>query len=146
MRGDSVFKTGCLAMFPWSSGSSDHPLRAVRKRRTQFLGTLSRSSMCCMRTPAVPSIAPEYSASLVLQVFIRALGAAAGEQIDYNFDVKWSWFVGRLGMDVAMWKSCGVPRRIVTGCLTSDVAQQFFAEVTRPGVYERMNTSTVDAR
>jgi len=32
MRGISVFKRDCLAMFPWSSVyPQDHPLRAVRK-------------------------------------------------------------------------------------------------------------------
>jgi len=36
-------------------------------------------------------------------------------------------------------ESCGVLEESVTGCFDSDVAQQFFAEVNKPGqaLYER---------
>ena len=74
-----------------------------------------------------PSIAPEYILrALLLQVFY-SVGSERllVEQIDYN--LLFRWFVG-LGMDDAMWNHA-VFSKNRDRLLTSDVAQQFFAQV-----------------
>jgi transposase len=74
-----------------------------------------------------PSIAPEYILrALLLQVFYSVRSERLlVEQIDYN--LLFRWFVG-LGMDDAMWNHA-VFSKNRDRLLTSDVAQQFFAEV-----------------
>jgi len=76
-----------------------------------------------------PSIAPEYILrALLLQVFYSVRSERLlVEQIDYNFLFR--WFVG-LGMDDAMWNHA-VFSKNRDRLLTSDVAQQFFAEVNK---------------
>jgi transposase len=74
-----------------------------------------------------PSIAPEYILrALLLQVlYLVRSERLLVEQIDYNLLL--CWFVG-LGMDDAMWNHA-VFSKNRDRLLTSDVAQQFFAEV-----------------
>ena len=94
--------------------------------------------MRCMSTPSVrPSIAPEYILrALLLQVFysVRAERLLVG-QIDYN--LLFRWFAG-LGMDDAVWNHV-VFSKNRDRSLTSEVAQQFFAEVNKQcqALYER---------
>ena len=76
-----------------------------------------------------PSVAPEYILrALLLQVFhsVRSERLLV-EQIDYN--LLFRWFVG-LGMDDAVWNHA-VFSKNRDRLLTSDVAQQFFAEVNK---------------
>ena len=74
-----------------------------------------------------PSIAPEYIlGALLLQLFYSVRSERLlVEQIDY--DLLFRWFVGP-GMDDAVWNHA-VFSRNRDRLLTSDVAQQFFAEV-----------------
>jgi hypothetical protein len=95
----SEFKTGCSAMFRWSRGYLDHPLRAVRRLTEAVLGTLS---------PEVGSTQPQGGRrprrsilrALLLQVFysVRSVRLLV-EQIDCN--LLFRWFVG-LDMDDAV--------------------------------------------
>ena len=82
-----------------------------------------------MPTPAVLSIAPEYILrALLLQVLYSVRSERLlVEQIDYN--LLFRWFVG-LGMDDAVWNHA-VFSKNRDRLLTSDVAQQFFAEVNK---------------
>ena len=85
--------------------------------------------MRCMPTPGRPSIAPEYILrALLLQVFYSVRSERLlVEQIDYN--LLFRWFVG-LGMDDAVWNHA-VFSKNRDRLLTSEVAQQFFAEVNK---------------
>jgi len=76
-----------------------------------------------------PSIAPEYILrAQLLQVFYSVRSERLMvEQIDYN--LLFRWFVG-LGMDDAVWNHA-VFSKNRDRLLTSDVAQQFFAEVNK---------------
>jgi transposase len=76
-----------------------------------------------------PSIAPEYILrALLLQVFYSVRSERLlVEQIDYN--LLFRWFVG-LGMDDSVWNHA-VFSKNRDRLLTSDVAQQFFAEVNQ---------------
>ena len=76
-----------------------------------------------------PSIAPEYILrALLLQVFYSVRSERLlVEQIDYN--LLFRWFVG-LGMDDGVWNHA-VFSKNRDRLLTSEVAQQFFAEVNR---------------
>ena len=115
----------------------DHPLRAVRKLTDAVLRTLSPEFDALYADSGRPSIAPEYILrALLLQVFYSVRSERLlVEQIDYN--LLFRWFVG-LGMDDAVWNHA-VFSKNRDRLLTSDVAQQFFAEVNKHGqaVYER---------
>ena len=107
----------------------DHPLRAVRKLTDAVLRTLSPEFDALYADSGRPSIAPEYILrALLLQVFYSVRSERLlVEQIDYN--LLFRWFVG-LGMDDAVWNHA-VFSKNRDRLLTSDVAQQFFAEVNK---------------
>jgi transposase len=107
----------------------DHPLPAVRKLTDAVLQTLSSEFDALYADSGRPSIAPEYILrALLLQVFYSVRSERLlVEQIDYNLLVR--WFVG-LGMDDAVWNHA-VFSKNRDRLLTSDVAQQFFAEVNK---------------
>ena len=108
---------------------SDHPLRAVRKLTDAVLRTLSPEFDRLYADSGRPSIAPEYILrALLLQVFYSVRSERLlVEQIDYN--LLFRWFVG-LGMDDSVWNHA-VFSKNRDRLLTSDVAQQFFAEVNK---------------
>ena len=108
---------------------SDHPLRAVRKLTDAVLRTLSPEFDRLYADSGRPSIAPEYILrALLLQVFYSVRSERLlVEQIDYN--LLFRWFVG-LGMDDSVWNHA-VFSKNRDRLLTSDVAQQFFAEVNQ---------------
>jgi len=130
MRGDERVQDG---MFSYVSLEQrvpqDHPLRAVRKLTDTVLRTLSAEFDALYAGSGRPSIAPEYILrALLLQVFYSVRSERLlVEQIDYN--LLFRWFVG-LGMDDAMWNHA-VFSKNRDRLLTSDVAQQFFAEVNK---------------
>ncbi len=109
----------------------DHPLRAVRKLTDKVLLSLSGEFDQLYAASGRPSIAPEYILrALLLQVFYSVRSERMlVEQIDYN--LLFRWFVG-LGMDDAVWNHA-VFSKNRDRLLTSEVAQQFFAEVNRQG-------------
>jgi len=132
MRGDERVQDG---MFSYVSLEQwvpeDHPLRAVRKLTDTVLRTLSAEFDALYADSGRPSIAPEYILwALQLQVFYSVRSERLlVEQIDYN--LLFRWFVGLgLGMDDAMWNHA-VFSKSQYPLLTSDVAQQFFAEVNK---------------
>jgi transposase len=108
---------------------SDHPLREVRKLTDTVLRQLSPDFEAVYADSGRPSIAPEYILrALLLQVFFSVRSERLlVEQIDYN--LLFRWFVG-LGMDDAVWNHA-VFSKNRDRLLTSDVAQQFFAEVNK---------------
>src|SRR6202051_3287133 len=130
MRGDERIQDG---MFSYVSLEqrvpADHPLRAVRKLTDAVLGTLSPEFDALYADSGRRSIAPEYILrALLLQVFYSVRSERLlVEQIDYN--LLFRWFVG-LGMDDAVWNHA-VFSKNRERLLTSDVAQQFFAEVNK---------------
>jgi transposase len=89
-----------------------------------------------------PSIAPEYILrALLLQVFYSVRSdRLLVEQIDYS--LLFRWFVG-LGIDDAVWNHA-VFSKNRDRLLTSDVAQQFFAEVNSvtPAIRTRWRNRT----
>ena len=105
----------------------DHPLRGIRKLTDAVLASLDGEFDKLYKESGRPSIAPEYILrALLLQVFYSVRSERLlVEQIDYN--LLFRWFVG-LGMDDAMWNHA-VFSKNRDRLLTSDVAQQFFAEV-----------------
>ncbi len=107
----------------------DHPLRAVRKLTDAVLRSLSPEFDALYADSGRPSIAPEYILrALLLQVFYSVRSERLlVEQINYN--LLFRWFVG-LGMDDAVWNHA-VFSKNRDRLLTSDVAQQFFAEVNK---------------
>jgi transposase len=130
MRGDERVQDG---MFSYVSLEqrvpAEHPLRAVRKITDEVLGSLSVAFDGLYAASGRPSIAPEYVLrALLLQVFYSVRSERQlVEQIDYN--LLFRWFVG-LGMDDAVWNHA-VFSKNRDRLLTSDVAQQFFAEVNQ---------------
>jgi transposase len=130
MRGDERFQDG---MFSYVSLEQrvpqEHPLRAVRKITDEVLRSLSGEFDRLYAASGRPSIAPEYVLrALLLQVFYSVRSERQlVEQIDYN--LLFRWFVG-LGMDDAVWNHA-VFSKNRDRLLTSQVAQQFFAEVNR---------------
>jgi transposase len=130
MRGDERIQDG---MFSYVSLEhrvpADHPLRAVRKLTDAVLRSLSAELDAQYADSGRPSIAPEYILrALLLQVFYSVRSEPLlVEQIDYN--LLFRWFVG-LGMDDAVWNHA-VFSKNRDRLLTSDVAQQFFAEVNK---------------
>ena len=107
----------------------DHPLRAVRKLADAVLRTLSAEFDAMYADSCRPSIAPEYILrAQLLQVFYSVRSEPLlVEQIDYK--LLFRWFVS-LGMDDAVWNH-PVFSKNRDRLLTSGVAQQFFAEVTK---------------
>jgi len=107
----------------------DHPLRAVRQLTDKVLQSLSAEFDRLYAASGRPSIAPEYILrALLLQVFYSVRSERLlVEQLDYN--LLFRWFVG-LGMDEAVWNHA-VFSKNRDRLLTSEVAQQFFAEVNR---------------
>jgi transposase len=107
----------------------DHPLRGIRKLTDVVLASLDAEFDKLYKDSGRPSIAPEYILrALLLQVFYSVRSERLlVEQIDYN--LLFRWFVG-LGMDDAMWNHA-VFSKNRDRLLTSDVAQQFFAEVNK---------------
>jgi transposase len=107
----------------------DHPLRAVPKLTDTVLRTPSPELDALYADGGRPSIAPEYVLrSLLLQVFYSVRSERLlVEQVDYN--LLFRCFVG-LGMDDAVWNHA-VFSKNRERLLTSDVAQQFFAEVNK---------------
>jgi transposase len=128
MRGDERVQDG---MFSYVSLEQrvpvDHPLRGIRKLTDVVLASLSPEFDQLYKASGRPSIAPEYILrALLLQVFYSVRSERLlVEQIDYN--LLFRWFVG-LGMDDTMWNHA-VFSKNRDRLLTSDVAQQFFAEV-----------------
>jgi transposase len=102
-------------------------LRAVRKLTDVVLASLDAEFDKLYKDSGRPSIAPEYILrALLLQVFYSVRSERLlVEQIAYN--ILFRWFVG-LGMDDAMWNHA-VFSKNRDRLLTSDVAQQFFAEM-----------------
>ena len=107
----------------------DHPLRAVRKLTDAVLRTLSPELDALYADSGRPTIAPESNLrALLLQVLYSVRSERLlVEQIDYN--LLFRWFVG-LVMDDAVCNHA-VFSKNRDRLLTSDVAQQFFAEVNQ---------------
>jgi transposase len=130
MRGDERIQDG---MFSYVSLEQrvplDHPLRGVRKVTDAVLGSLNAKLDELYADSGRPSVAPEYILrALLLQVFYSVRSERLlVEQIDYN--LLFRWFVG-LGMDDVVWNHA-VFSKNRDRLLTSDVAQQFFAEVNK---------------
>src|SRR5271168_1821487 len=130
MRGDERVQDG---MFSYVSLEqrvpADHPLRGVRGLTERVLGALSAELDALYADSGRPSIAPEYILrALLLQVFYSVRSERLlVEQIDYS--LLFRWFVG-LGRDDAVWNHA-VFSKNRDRLLTSDVAQQFFAEVNK---------------
>jgi transposase len=107
----------------------DHPLREIRRLTDGVLASLSAAFDEMYSGSGRPSIAPEYVLrALLLQVFYSVRSERQlVEQLDYN--LLFRWFVG-LGMDDAVWNHA-VFSKNRDRLLTSEVAQQFFAEVNK---------------
>jgi transposase len=107
----------------------DHPLREIRRLTDVVLGSLSSAFDELYSASGRPSIAPEYVLrALLLQAFYSVRSERQlVEQLDYN--LLFRWFVG-LGMDDAVWNHA-VFSKNRDRLLTSEVAQQFFAEVNK---------------
>jgi transposase len=107
----------------------DHPLREIRRLTDVVLRSLSAEFEQMYSASGRPSIAPEYVLrALLLQAFYSVRSERQlVEQLDYN--LLFRWFVG-LGMDDAVWNHA-VFSKNRDRLLTSEVAQQFFAEVNQ---------------
>ncbi len=107
----------------------DHPLREIRSLTDVVLRSLSAEFDQMYAASGRPSIAPEYVLrALLLQAFYSVRSERQlVEQLDYN--LLFRWFVG-LGMDDAVWNHA-VFWKNRDRLLTSEVAQQFFAEVNK---------------
>ena len=107
----------------------EHPLRGIRQLTDEVLRSLDSDFDALYAELGRPSIAPEYLLrGLLLQVFYSIRSEVLlVEQIDYN--LLFRWFVG-LGMDDAVWNHA-VFSKNRDRLLTSEVAQQFFAQVNK---------------
>jgi transposase len=107
----------------------DPPLRAVCKLTDAVLQTSSTEFDALYADSGRASVAPEYILrALLLQVFYSVRSERLlVEQIDYT--LLFRWFVG-LGIDDAVWNHA-VFSKNRDRLLTSDVVQQFFAEVNK---------------
>lgn len=107
----------------------DHPLREIRRLTDVVLTSLSAAFDELYSASGRPSIAPEcVLRALLLQAFYSVRSERQlVEQLDYN--LLFRWFVG-LGMDDAVWNHA-VFSKNRDRLLTSEVAQQFFAEVNK---------------
>jgi transposase len=132
MRGDERVQDGMFSYVSLEQRvAADHPMRGVRKLTDTVLQSLSEELDKLYADSGRPSIAPEYILrALLLQVFYSVRSERLlVEQIDYN--LLFRWFVG-LGMDDAVWNHA-VFSKNRERLLSSEVAQQFFAEVNRQG-------------
>src|SRR5664279_2849856 len=130
MRGDERVQDSMFSYLTLEQRvPADHPLREIRALTDDVLQSLDAEFDKLYAATGRASIAPEYMLrALLLQAFysIRSERQLV-EQIDYN--LLFRWFVG-LGMDDAVWNHA-VFSKNRDRLLTSDVAQQFFAEVNR---------------
>jgi transposase len=130
MRGDERLQGGMFSYVTLEQRvPQDHPLREIRRLTDVVLGSLSAAFDELYSASGRPSIAPEYVLrALLLQAFYSVRSERQlVEQLDYN--LLFRWFVG-LGMDDAVWNHA-VFSKNRDRLLTSEVAQQFFAEVNK---------------
>jgi transposase len=128
MRGDERVQDGMFSYVTLEQRvPADHPLREIRKLTDVVLRSLSAEFDQMYSAAGRPSIAPEYVLrALLLQAFYSVRSERQlVEQLDYN--LLFRWFVG-LGMDDTVWNHA-VFSKNRDRLLTSEVAQQFFAEV-----------------
>ena len=130
MRGDERLQGGMFSYVTLEQRvPQDHPLREIRRLTDVVLASLSGAFDEMYSASGRPSIAPEYVLrALLLQAFYSVRSERQlVEQLDYN--LLFRWFVG-LGMDDAVWNHA-VFSKNRDRLLTSEVAQQFFAEVNQ---------------
>jgi transposase len=130
MRGDERLQGGMFSYVTLEQRvPQDHPLREIRRVTDVVLVSLSAAFDEMYSASGRPSIAPEYVLrALLLQAFYSVRSERQlVEQLDYN--LLFRWFVG-LGMDDAVWNHA-VFSKNRDRLLTSEVAQQFFAEVNQ---------------
>jgi transposase len=130
MRGDERLQGGMFSYVTLEQRvPQDHPLREIRRLTDVVLASLSGTFDEMYSASGRPSIAPEYVLrALLLQAFYSVRSERQlVEQLDYN--LLFRWFVG-LGMDDAVWNHA-VFSKNRDRLLTSEVAQQFFAEVNK---------------
>ncbi len=130
MRGDERLQGGMFSYVTLEQRvPQDHPLREIRRLTDRVLASLSVAFDEMYSASGRPSIAPEYVLrALLLQAFYSVRSERQlVEQLDYN--LLFRWFVG-LGMDDAVWNHA-VFSKNRDRLLTSEVAQQFFAEVNK---------------
>jgi len=130
MRGDERVQAGIFSYVTLEQRvPQDHPLREIRSLTDVVLRSLSAEFDQMYAASGRPSIAPEYVLrALLLQAFYSVRSERQlVEQLDYN--LLFRWFVG-LGMDDAVWNHA-VFSKNRDRLLTSEVAQQFFAEVNK---------------
>jgi transposase len=130
MRGDERLQGGMFSYVTLEQRvPQDHPLREIRLLTDVVLASLSAAFDELYSASGRPSIAPEYVLrALLLQAFYSVRSERQlVEQLDYN--LLFRWFVG-LGMDDAVWNHA-VFSKNRDRLLTSEVAQQFFAEVNK---------------
>src|SRR5271170_3623750 len=128
MRGDERVQAGIFSYVTLEQRvPQDHPLREIRSLTDVVLRSLSAEFDQMYAASGRPSIAPEYVLrALLLQAFYSVRSERQlVEQLDYN--LLFRWFVG-LGMDDAVWNHAVFSKNRYR-LLTSEVAQQFFAEV-----------------
>jgi transposase len=130
MRGDERLQGGMFSYVTLEQRvPQDHPLREIRRLTDVVLASLSGAFDEMYSASGRPSIAPEYVLrALLLQAFYSVRSEPQlVEQLDYN--LLFRWLVG-LGMDDAVWNHA-VFSKNRDRLLTSEVAQQFFAEVNK---------------
>ena len=130
MRGDERVQAGIFSYVTLEQRvPQDHPLREIRSLTDVVLRSLSAEFDQMYAASGRPSIAPEYVLrALLLQAFYSVRSERQlVEQLDYN--LLFRWFVG-LGMDDAVWNHA-VFSKNRDRLLSSEVAQQFFAEVNK---------------
>jgi len=130
MRGDERVQDGMFSYVTLEQRvPQDRPLREIRKLTDRVLRSSSAEFDRLYSASGRPSIAPEYVLrALLLQAFYSVRSERQlVEQLDYN--LLFRWFVG-LGMDDAVWNHA-VFSKNRDRLLTSELAQQFFAEVNK---------------
>ena len=130
MRGDDQQQSHMFSyLSPEARVRRDHPLRAIRTMVDEVLIQLSRRFDTMYARVGRPSIAPEklLRAQLLQMLYSIRSERLLMEEMDYN--LLFRWFVG-LGMDDSVWNHA-VFSKNRDRLLTSDVAQQFFAEVNK---------------
>jgi transposase len=130
MRGDERVQAEMFSLVTLEQRvPKDHPLREIRRHTDVVLRSLSGDFDCLYAADGRPSIPPEYVLrALLLQAFYSVRSERQLiEQVNYN--LLFRWFVG-LSMDDAVWNHA-VFSKNRERLLSSEVAQQFFAAVTR---------------
>ena len=130
MRGDERFQDEMFSCVTLEHRvPQDHPLREIRKLTDAVLVSLNAEFDALYSASGQPSIAPEYVLrAMLLQAFYSVRSERQlVEQLHYNLLDR--WFV-RLSMDDKVWNHT-VFSKNCDRLLTSEVAQQFFAEVNR---------------